>query len=62
MKTEIIKSIEPIIEEADRMKNAYFWTPDGCAGGHHYSAEYTVSCSCKYVYAIGRRMTGRKPR
>ena len=72
MNTEIIKSIESIIEEAARMKNAYFWTPDGCAGGrryfekkhshdmvewdedgHHYSAEYTVSCSCKYVYANG---------
>ena len=22
-------------------------------GGHHYSAEYTVSCSCKNIYASG---------
>ena len=22
-------------------------------GGHHYTAEYTVTCSCKNVYAFG---------
>lgn len=22
-------------------------------GGHHYTAEYTVSCSCKNIYAYG---------
>ena len=69
---EIIRAVEAIVEEAATMKNAYFWTPSGCAGGrrsyemqhthdtvewdeggHHYTAAYSVSCSCKYIYASG---------
>lgn len=72
-KRVLISKIEGIIDEAERMKGAYFFTPQGNAasrrwyekqhshervewteGGHTYSAEYTVSCSCKNVYAKGK--------
>lgn len=64
--------IKAIIEEAEKMRNAYFLTPPASAsarrsyerfhshemvewdeGGHHYTAEYQVDCSCKNVYAKG---------
>lgn len=72
MTNGITTAIEEIIEEAAKMKNAYFWEPPIKAadrrwyeekhshekiewdeGGHHYSAAYTVSCSCKNIYASG---------
>ena len=68
----MIGQIENLIETAERMRNAYFWTPDKSAGGrrsyekknsvpliswseggHDYTAEYIVSCSCKNIYAYG---------
>lgn len=70
---EIICKIGAIIDEAERMKGAYFFSPPGNAsgrrsyeryhshdmiewteGGHTYTAEYVVSCSCKNVYAYGK--------
>ena len=69
---EKIQAVRAIVAEADKMKNAYFFTPAGNAsgrrsyekyhshpeimwteGGHAYTAKYTVSCSCKNVYASG---------
>lgn len=69
---EIINAVQAIVDEAEYMKKAYFWTPDSSAGGrrsyerrhshdlvewdeggHHYSAAYTVSCSCRNIYASG---------
>ena len=69
---EIIASLESIIDAAEYMKNAYFFTPPTNAsgrrayekrwtrpeiewteGGHTYTAAYTVSCSCRNVYAVG---------
>lgn len=66
----MLNQIESIINEAENMKNAYFFTPPCNAssrksyekkhshplvtwteGGHTYTAEFTVSCSCKNVYA-----------
>jgi len=68
-----INAIREIINEAATMKNAYFFTPHGNAGGrryyekqhshdqvkwteggHTYTAEYIVSCSCANVYAFGK--------
>lgn len=68
-----INTIGAIIDEATNMKNAYFFTPPGNAGGrrsykkkhshnkvewseggHTYTAEYIVSCSCANVYAFGK--------
>ena len=65
----MINQIEAIVNEADAMRNAYFFSPPGAAGarrayekkhshpriewsegGHTYTAEYTVSCSCRNVY------------
>lgn len=65
-------AIKTIIDEAETMRSAYFFTPPGNAngrryyerkhshdriewqeGGHTYTAAYTVSCSCKNVYAYG---------
>lgn len=67
-----ITAVKAIVEEADRMKNSYFWDSPGSAGarryyekqhshdltaweegGHKYTAEYKVSCSCRNVYAKG---------
>ena len=72
MNNEIISRLTAIIEEADSMKAAYFYTPPMGAGarrsyekhhshdeitweegGHEYTAAYTVTCSCKNVYARG---------
>lgn len=69
---KLIKKIEEIVYEAEKMKGAYFYTPPENAslrrsyekyhshgpvewseGGHTYSAEYEVSCSCRNVYAKG---------
>lgn len=69
---EIIEKLTEICEEADRMRNAYFFEPPKRAaerrdyewyhshpeisweeGGHVYTAQYGVSCSCKYIYARG---------
>lgn len=69
---ETTEKIREIIEEAETMKNAYFFRPDTHAsgrrayekkhshdvvtweeGGHVYSASFTVTCSCKNVYARG---------
>ena len=71
-RNETIQAVRAIIAEADRMRNAYFFTPAGNASGrrsyekyhshpavtwtesgHEYTAEYTVSCSCRNVYASG---------
>ena len=71
-KTDIIAAIRKVIESAEEMKNAYFFTPPGNASGRRsyekkhsaprvdwidgkdeYSAEFSVSCSCSYVYASG---------
>ena len=68
-----IEAIATIINEAETMKNAYFFTPPMTArdrrsyekkhshdlveweeGGHTYTAQYTVVCSCKCVYASGK--------
>ena len=68
----LIADIEMIVDEAERMKKAYFYTPpmnaagrrsyeqyhshgpvEWSEGGHTYSAEYSVSCSCHNVYAKG---------
>lgn len=77
---EIVNKIEAIIEEANNMKNAYFWNPPCNASerrsyekqhshsmiewdenGHHYTAEYIVSCSCNNIYASGNyTRDGRK--
>lgn len=35
----IIAAIETIIDEAARMKNAYFWTPPGSAAGRRWYEE-----------------------
>ena len=67
-----INAIKAIVEEAENMKNAYYFKPPTNAssrrsyekrhsheeirwteGGHEYTAEYTVSCSCANVYAKG---------
>lgn len=67
-----ISAIKTIIDEADRMRGAYYFIPPSSAGGrrsyeryhshdeitweeggHVYTAKYTVSCSCKNVYASG---------
>lgn len=73
MKNEtLIRDLTALIEEADRMKAAYFFLPPASAGGrrsyekyhsheelswteggHEYTAAYTVTCSCKNVYAKG---------
>ena len=72
MEKEIIRKVAEIIEEAEKMRGAYFFSAPGNAsgrrsyeryhshpmvewaeGGHEYTAEYTVSCSCKNVYASG---------
>lgn len=69
---ETIRKIREIIETAERLRNAYFWTPAGNAAGRrsaekryskprvewddgkdHFTAEYTVSCSCHNFYAYG---------
>ena len=71
-KEEVIQAVSDIVEEAERMRNAYFWTPPQRAssrrwyenkhshpkvtweeGGHTYSAEYSVDCSCRNIYAKG---------
>lgn len=68
----MLNEIAAIIEEAENMKSAYFFTPPCNAssrrsyekrhsngpisweeGGHQYTAEYTVTCSCRNVYASG---------
>ena len=68
----MLYAIKEILDEAETMKNAYFFTPPGNAsgrryyerqhshgrieweeGGHKYSAEYIVECSCRNVYARG---------
>lgn len=67
-----INAIKAIADEAESMKNAYYFRPPMNAGsrrsyekrhshdevrwtegGHEYTAEYTVSCSCNNVYAKG---------
>ena len=72
MDKKLFQTISEIIEEAERMKGAYFFTPPCNAsgrrsyekhhshgpvewdeGGHHYTAEYSVNCSCRNVYASG---------
>ena len=64
--------IKAIIDEAETMKNSYFWKSPSTAGdrrayeryhshdkveweegGHKYTAEYTVKCSCNNIYAYG---------
>ncbi len=69
---EIVAAIRTVVDAAETMRNAYFFTPPGSAGGrrsyeryhsaprvdwneggHEYSAEYTVTCSCANVYAFG---------
>ena len=32
-KKELIDKVKAIVEEAEQMKKAYFWTPDSCAAG-----------------------------
>ena len=65
-----LEQVKAIIDEAEEMKNAYFFFPLTNAssrrayekkhshplvkweeGGHTYTAEFTVNCSCKNVYA-----------
>ena len=69
---EIVHAVRRIVDEAERMRGAYFFTPPANAygrrkdeqehshakvqwkeGGHAYTAEYCVSCSCRNVYARG---------
>lgn len=71
-KSELIAALAAILEEAEAMKNAYFFRPSQIAnfrrdyeqkhshecvawseGGHTYSAEYNVRCTCSNVYASG---------
>lgn len=71
-KSEIIAAVRAVVESAEKMKNAYFFSPPGSAGSRRsyekrysaprvewkdgkdeFSAEFTVSCSCSYVYAYG---------
>lgn len=70
---KIIGQIEAIVNEAEYMRNAYFWSPPSVAflrrdyekkhshdevawteGGHDYTADYSVMCSCRNIYASGR--------
>lgn len=37
---ETIKSLSRIVEEAENMKNAYFWNPPGNAGGRRSYEKY----------------------
>lgn len=69
---QTITGIRQILEEAERMKNAYFFSPPQSAGerrnyekfhscpeitwtesGHIFTASFSVSCSCRNVYAAG---------
>ena len=69
---EVIAAVRGIVDEAERMRGAYFFRPPANAygrrryeqehshaevawedGGHAYTAEYCVSCSCRNVYACG---------
>lgn len=69
---ELISKIEAIVNEAECMKNSYFFSSPANASGRRYyevkhsheeitwtdgnnvfTAEYTVSCSCRNVYARG---------
>lgn len=77
---DIINAIRTIIDEADKMRSAYFFTPPTSAGGrrsyeryhshdqitwtesgHTYTAAYSVSCSCRNVYARGEYTRDGKP-
>lgn len=72
MNQNVTKAIGKIIEEAEKMRGAYYFIPPQNAGmrrsyekyhshervewsegGHEYSAEYTVRCTCSNVYASG---------
>ena len=69
---EVIAAVRGIVDEAERMRGAYFYRPPANAygrrkyeqehshaqvqweeGGHDYTAEFGVSCSCRNVYARG---------
>ena len=69
---EVITAVHGIVDEAERMRGAYFFRPPANSygrrryeqehshtevaweeGGHAYTAEYCVSCSCHNVYARG---------
>lgn len=66
-KRDAICAIAEMIETAEKFRASYFWTPPGNAserrnsiepfaweeGGHVYTAEFRVDCSCKNVYARG---------
>ena len=71
-KTFVIQAVQSIIDEAEKMRNAYFFSAPQCAGmrrsyeKYHshdkvtwtdgkdiFTAEYSVRCSCKNVYASG---------
>lgn len=73
MNTEITNAIKIIIDEAETMKQAFFFSSPTSAhsrrsyekkhshsmvewdeGNHHYTAEFTVECSCRNVYAHGK--------
>lgn len=75
-----LNEIKAIIDEAETMRNAYFFRPPITAGtrrsyekrhthaettwsegGHTYTAEYVVSCSCANVYAKGTYTKDGKP-
>ncbi len=68
----IVNAINAIVEEAEYMKNSYFWSSPCNASSRRsyenrhshdmvtwqdgkdvYTAEYSVSCSCRNVYASG---------
>ena len=70
---EIVPAVRGIVDEAERMRGAYFFRPPANAygrrryeqehshaevaweeGGHVFTAEYVVSCSCRNVYARGK--------
>lgn len=70
--SELLQQLSAIIDEADAMRSAYYFTPpynassrrsyekrhshptiEWTESGHSYTAAYTVSCSCRNVYASG---------